>query len=496
MKKPNPLKGSFQARILVVEDDASMGKVIRYNLEEDGHLVSLVTRGDQAIEMLTPAGQDDPPPYELVITDIKLPGADGMQVLSAARENHPELPVVLVTAFGSVESAIAAMNKGAVDYITKPFRRQEFKTRIAGVLERVALQHENRKLRQQVERQQGTELLTVSPSMQTLLRVVDRVAPSDASVLIAGESGTGKELIARMLHARSNRSTMPFVPLNCAALPANLLEAELFGHERGAFTGADRARAGRFEQADRGTLFLDEIGELPLELQSKLLRVLDDGMIDRLGATRSQPVDVRIVAATNRDLQADVIAGRFRSDLFHRLGVVPLALIPLRERPEDIELLARHFVTQQAGAVQVTLAPALLAELEKRPWPGNVRELKNLIARMVMLRQADVLDLADLAPPGTTLGQTGEDRSRSSKVDPAAGEGEAVLQPGELVLPDEGFSLPELEHEIVLKAIEKCAGNRSAAARFLGIPRHVLLYRLEKNLKTKKAKDEGPNQND
>jgi DNA-binding NtrC family response regulator len=476
-------KASFQARILVVEDDASMGKVIRYNLEEDGHQVSLVARGDEAIEALTRTGRDDPPPYELVITDIKLPGADGMQVLAAARKNHPGLPVVLVTAFGSVESAIAAMNEGAVDYITKPFRRQEFKTRIAGVLERVALQHENRKLRQQVERQQGTELLTASARMQALLRVVDKVAPSDVSVLIAGESGTGKELVARMLHLHSNRSAMPFVPLNCAALPANLLEAELFGHVRGAFTGADRARAGRFEQADRGTLFLDEIGEMPLELQSKLLRVLDDGMVDRLGATRSQPVDVRIVAATNRDLQAAVSAGSFRSDLFHRLGVVPLSLIPLRERPEDIELLARHFVAQQTGATHVTLAPALLTELEKRPWPGNVRELKNLIARMVMLRQADVLDLADLAPPGTTLGQPGEDRSPPPTPDTHAAEPQTVLRPGELVLPDEGFSLPKLEHEIVLKAIEKCAGNRSAAARFLGIPRHVLLYRLEKQQK-------------
>jgi len=474
-----------QARILVVEDDASMGKVIRFNLEEDGHRVTLVTRGDEAIELLPPEPGDDhdrPPPFELIITDVKLPGADGMEVLRAARACHPDMPVVLVTAFGSVEHAIEAMSSGAVDYITKPFKRGEFKARIAGTLERVALQRENRKLRRRAELRHDAQLLTASPRMQTVLRVIEKVAPTDATVLISGESGTGKELAARMLHAWSDRSGGPFVPLNCAALPAELLENELFGHERGAYTGADRPQAGRFEQADSGTLFLDEIGEMPLALQSKLLRVLDECLIDRLGATRRIAVDVRVVAATNRDLQADVKAGRFRSDLFHRLGVVPLELPPLRERPEDIELLARHFLAELAeeGAEQkVSLAPALLAELRRRPWPGNVRELKNLFNRMVLLRRSDVLDLVDLAPPGMAALHSDVTGPTSAGAGPEAPRSE-LLQPGRLVLPDEAFSLPGLEREIGLKAMDKCGGNRSAAARYLRIPRHVLLYRLEK----------------
>ena len=474
----------FKARILVVEDDTSMGKVIRFNLEEEGHEVTLARRGDRAIDLLQPAtGEENgTAPFDLVITDIKLPGANGMEVFRTSRANYPDLPVVLVTAFGSVDSAIEAMTQGAADYITKPFRRQELKARIASSLVRVALERENRELKRPVRESTIAQFLTASPRMQAVLDVVDKVAPTRSTVLLLGESGTGKELVARLLHTGSDRSAGPFVPLNCAALPAELLESELFGFERGAFTGADRSRPGRFQQADGGTLFLDEIGDLPLRLQAKLLRVLDEGVVDRLGATKRTVVNVRVVAATNQDLRGEVRAGRYREDLFHRLGVVPLEMVPLRERPEDIELLARHFVAQQAEGGQVSLAPALIKVLMARPWPGNARELKNLVERMVLLRRSDVLDLADLALPGGAVAYEKASPPGPSADAQAAGPSHQanLLQPGDVVLPEESFSLPALEMEIVLKAIEKCSGNRSAAARYLGIPRHVLLYRLEK----------------
>jgi DNA-binding NtrC family response regulator len=465
-------------RVLVVEDTASMAEVMRYNLTEEGCQVTLAARGDQALELLRAAGQAGGEGYDLVLTDVKLPGGDGLQVLAAARAALPATPVVLVTAFGSVEQAVEALAAGAADYITKPFRRPEFKARIARALEQAALRRENRSLRERIDQAAELDLVTASPRMQEVLRVIDRVAASDTSVLLLGESGTGKELLAKRLHARSPRTAGPFVPINCAALPGELLESELFGHERGAFTGADRSRAGRFEQASHGTLFLDEIGELPLALQAKILRVLEEGVVDRLGGQRRIDVDVRVVAATHRDLQQEAHAGRFRPDLFHRLNVVPVRIPPLRERPEDIPLLTRHFLERAAQGAPIGLAPALLQELGRRPWPGNVRELKNLVQRMLLLRRSEVLDLADLAPPGGE--NTAPEARPAAPAETARPAGTAQLVPGALRLPAQGFSLPGLEREIVLKALELHAGNRSATARYLGVPRHVLVYRLEK----------------
>jgi two-component system NtrC family response regulator len=474
-----------QARVLVVEDDASMGKVIRFNLEEEHHQVTLVDRGDKALELLPPAetgGRVDQPPFDLVITDVKLPGADGMQVLKAARACHPAIQVVLVTAFGSVEHAIEAMSAGAADYITKPFRREEFKARVAQSLQRARLHLENQELRERVERGRHVQIVTASPRMQQVLSVLERVAPSDATVLLSGESGTGKELAAKLLHHRGSRSGGPFVPVNCAALPRDLLESELFGHERGAFTGADRAQKGKFEQATGGTLLLDEIGELPLELQSKILRALEEGVIDRLGGQKPVPVDVRVVAATNQDLELAVAEGRFRDDLYHRLSVVPIQIPPLRERLEDIPILVRHFLSELGVADRVSVAPALLDELTRRSWPGNVRELKNTISRMVLLRRTEVLDLVDLAPPGSVGADAGDPAAQppNAKSGDERASAPDRLAPGQIVLPDEPISLPDLEREIVLKALKKHKGNRSATARYLGVPRHVLLYRLEK----------------
>ena len=470
----DPVEGIGAPRVLVAEDDASLRAILRFNLEEEGFVVTAVARGDEAIAALTPeGGQEDRPPFDLVVTDVKMPSADGLEVLRAARTHHPDVGVVIVTAFGTVDEAIHAMGQGAADYITKPFRQTELRTRVRRALEQASLRRETRALR---ERAVGPDIVTHDPRMLELLAVVDRVASADVPVLITGESGTGKELVARRLHAASQRSG-PFVPVNCAALPGPLLESELFGHERGAFTGAQRAHAGKFERADGGTLFLDEVGELPQELQAKLLRVLEEGVIDRVGSTTRRPVDVRLVAATNRDLVSEIADRAFREDLYHRLSVIPVHIPPLRERRADLPLLVRHFL-RTAGAPNVRLAPAVMDVFARAPWPGNLRELRNSISRMVLLRRGDVLDLADLALPGLSAGPAAAPVDASP---PGLDLGSArVLVPGAVELPEVPFSLPELEQEIILKAIERHGGNRSAAARYLGIPRHVLLYRLSK----------------
>ena len=460
-------------RVLVAEDDASMRRILEFNLVEEGFDVHLVERGDQAVALLSASTGGAAPPFDLVLTDVKMPGADGLAVLRAAKRCHPDLQVILVTAFGTVDHAIEAMAAGAADYITKPFQRAELKARVRQALERGSLARENRDLRRRAAADSDAPIISQSPRMTEVLRVVDRVAQAGVTVLLTGESGTGKELVARRIHRESGR-TGAFVPVNCAALPAALLESELFGHERGAFTGADRSRVGRFEQAQGGTLMLDEVGELPLELQAKILRVLEERVIDRLGGRHRIPIDVGVVAATNRELSTAVHAGTFREDLYHRLSVIPIRLPALRERAEDIPLLVRHFL-KTLGAPEVSVAPRLLSELERAPWPGNVRELKNMVSRMLLLRRSEVLDLGDMAPPG------GSGEGPTTQLSPGSPQTPTgLLVPGEVVLPEDAFSLPELEKELVLKALARFDGNRSAAARYLGVPRHVLLYRLGK----------------
>jgi len=462
-------------RVLVAEDDSSMRRILEFNLSEEGFEVDLAEDGTAALSMLAEASSDAPhpatPPWDLVLTDVKMPGADGLTVLRAAKHCHPDMQVVLVTAFGSVEHAIEAMAAGAADYITKPFQRAELKARVRQALERSTLAAENRSLKSRAAPDEAAAIVSQSPQMAEVLRVVDRVASAGVTVLLTGESGTGKELVAWRIHRESGR-TGPFVPINCAALPASLLESELFGHDRGAFTGASRAHIGRFEQAAGGTLMLDEVGEIPLELQAKLLRVLEERVVDPVGGRKRVPVDVAVVAATNRDLALAVREGRFREDLYHRLSIIPLRLPALRERIEDIPLLVRHFLNV-GGAPQVAVAPRLLAELERAPWPGNVRELKNTISRMLLLRRGDVLDLADMATPGSAAPAL---EFEATAAPPSTG----LLIPGAVTLPESDFSLPELEKEIVQKAVARFDNNRSAAARYLGIPRHVLIYRLRK----------------
>jgi DNA-binding NtrC family response regulator len=444
---------SPKPRVLLIEDDPSGREVARYNLVKEGYEVTVADDGEAGIERFDAAR------HALVITDVKMPGVSGMDVLQAVKETAPNTPVIVVTAFGNVQLAVEAMKAGAEDFIGKPFNRDQLLLAVRRALDARGLREEVRALRRRVK---GTErpIVSRSQAMTRLLDVVDRVAVSEATVLITGESGTGKELIARRLHARSARADGPFVAVNAAAIPDQLLESELFGHERGAFTGADRAREGRFRQARGGTIFLDEIAEIPLALQAKLLRVLQERVVDVVGGERPVPVDVRVVAATNRDLQAEVAAGRFREDLFYRLNVVEVSIPPLRERPEDIEPLARHFVTQIAGGRDLACPRPLIDELRARSWPGNVRELENACERAVVLCAGDTLSLEDLP-------------RRASTPDPAGTE----VWPE---LPLDGLSLIDLEKRVIERVLRMQSGNVSKSARYLGIPRHVLIYRMEK----------------
>jgi two-component system NtrC family response regulator len=400
--------------------------------------------------------RENPP---LVITDIAMPGMSGYEVLKAIKQERPEALVIVITAFGSVEKAVEAMKLGAYDYLTKPFGRDELRLVVAKALAFRGLQEENSRLKERLsERIDFSSLVGISEKMQQVFDLVRRVAATEATVLLLGESGTGKELVARAIHHGSERGGEAFVPVNCAAIPRELLESELFGHVRGAFTGAVRDRAGKFAQADGGTLFLDEVGELPADLQPKLLRALQEREIEPVGGS-TQKVDVRVVAATNRNLEEAVAAGQFREDLYYRLAVIPVYLPALRERLEDIPVLVRHFVKKHGGET-IRVSDALLRRLAEHHWPGNVRELENCVERMLILRRGESLDEVDFRPMGGPL-------SRSSQ--------RRVLD-----LPDEGYALEDLEKEAVLEALRRSGGNQTRAAAFLRIPRHTLIYRMEK----------------
>ncbi len=441
--------------ILFVDDDESGRALSLYNLGEAGYLVETASDGEQAIARFAPER------HALVITDLRMPGRSGLEVLAHVKRHAPDVPVLVITAHGSVEAAVEAMRAGAYDFLEKPFGRDQLLLSVARALERRRLALENRELRLRaagVER----ELVAASEPMLQLLRTVDRVARSEATVLILGESGTGKELIARRLHARSARADGPFVAVNCAALPSELLESELFGHERGAYTGAARARAGRFRHAERGTIFLDEVGELPPALQAKLLRVLQERCVDVLGADQPVPVDVRVLAATQQDLQKRIAAGSFREDLFYRLNVLELRVPPLRERVEEVETLARHFVARLAEGRVLALPEPLLGELRRYRWPGNVRELENVCERLVVLCEGDTLRREDL--PLALL---------------AGAEASPAFEDA-LPLPAEGLSLVDLERRVIERALQLKGGNISQTAAYLRVPRHVLAYRLEK----------------
>ena len=446
----------MSGRILLIDDDDSLRRVTEYNLTGAGFEVVTAASGREGLALF---GEHDP---DLVVTDVELGDLNGLEVLAAIKKQAPETPVIVITAYGTIDLAVQAMGQGAFTFITKPFDRETLRLSCRKALEMTELKSRNQILVEEVNRLSGVEGMETSNSaMAELLDIALRVAESEASVLISGESGTGKELMARLIHQRSNRHGAPLVTVNCAAIPDNLIESELFGHVKGAFTGAVANRKGRFQSARGGTLFLDEIGELKLDMQAKLLRALQEKEVQPVGSDRTEKVDVRIIAATNRDLKEETTAGRFREDLYYRLGVIPLHIPALRERPEDILTLARHFLQKLHVPAIVRFSPAAVALMKVYPWPGNIRELQNAVERASILRRGEEIGINELGLPGP-----------SSR----AGEGGGLS----LEIPPEGISLEEVEKELIRKALSRSGGNRSEAARLLKIPRHVLIYRLEK----------------
>ncbi len=440
--------------VLVVDDNAEHGQALAKIFERAGYRVSTAGDGEAALKVLVDR------PFDLILTDQKMPGVSGLELLEAARAITPEVAVIVMTAYGTIETAVAAIKGGAADYLTKPLNLDELLHRIAQVRERQRLLRENRELREALQERHRVEgIIGESGWMQEVLSLVRRVAASDATVLIQGESGTGKELIAKAIHYASPRASAPLVRVNCAALPETLLESELFGHEKGAFTGAVSTRKGRFELADGGSFFLDEIGDLPLHLQVKLLRVLQEREFERVGSSRPITVDVRVLAATHRDLGALVRAGRFRDDLYYRINVVTISVPPLRERREDIPPLLDHFVERFARANRKEIS-GLTREardaLLRYDYPGNVRELVNLIERAVVLTRDEVIGLEDLP---LSIKET----------EPAAVGGASLPAVVEGV-----------ERRMIRDALTRAQGIQTRAADILGISERVLRYKLKK----------------
>jgi two-component system NtrC family response regulator len=443
-------------KILVIDDDESLRRVLEYNLAQEGYAVLTASSGEQGLALLKREGAD------LVVTDVRMAGMDGLQVMEGVRRLDPNIQVIIITAFGTIEMAVEAMKAGAFHYISKPFNRDELKLTIKKALQLKELERVNVVLRQELQTRLGLDnIIAESPQMKRILEMLERVAPTETTVLILGESGTGKELIARAIHANSSRADGPFVAVNCAAIPENLLESELFGHVKGAFTGAIRDRIGKFEAAEAGTIFLDEIGEMRADLQVKILRCLEERSLERVGDNKPIRVDVRVLAATNKDLAKAIQAGEFREDLYYRLNVVPLSIPPLRERREDIRALAQHFLKRLGAASRLTIAPDAFRALETYDWPGNVRELENALERAMIFHRGDVIRVEDL--PETIR----QPRAREAAALPVS-------------LPEAGLSLEEVEKELILRALQKHEWNQSRAARYLGITRHTLLYRMEK----------------
>ncbi|MEN8182573.1 MAG: sigma-54 dependent transcriptional regulator [Myxococcota bacterium] len=451
----------MNARILVVEDGDALRRGLAAALEESGAEVHTEADGAAAVALL---GDPDVACYDVVVTDLRLPGADGFAVLEAARERDARSAVIVMTAYGSVENAVEAMRSGAFDFVQKPFELEQLEVRVSRALEHARLHREVGALRARLQARFGTQgIIGQSAALRAALDLARRVAPSRSTVLVTGETGTGKEVIAGLIHALSPRADGPFVKVNCAALPETLLESELFGHERGAFTGADRMRIGRFEQASGGTLFLDEIGDMTAATQAKLLRVLQDQEFHRLGGTRSLRTDARIVAATNQDLEGAIARAAFREDLYFRLNVIGIHLPPLRERPEDLLALAEHFLQEFArelGRPMMCFGPEAREALGRHGWPGNVRELRNAVERGVLMA----------------------DGTRVSKLEvgSGAGGGETALGAWTPRLPPEGVSLREVEHQVVLAALRRVNFVQKDAARLLGVTRRKLNYMIRR----------------
>ncbi|MDF3983540.1 sigma-54 dependent transcriptional regulator [Luteibacter sp. PPL201] len=452
-------------RILVVDNEAKMRRILELSLKAMGHEVAQAADGQEALGMI------DAGAFDLVLTDLRMPRLDGIGLLTALRDADNDVPVIVMTAYGTIETAVAAMKVGAADYIIRPFEMETIEMAVTRALTMQVVQRENRFLKEEVSRGWGDFIGTSAP-MQALYDLLRQAAPARSSIFIVGETGTGKELVARAVHVASGRRGL-FVPINCAAIPAELLESELFGHVKGAFTGAVRDRIGKCELASGGTLFLDEITEMPAPLQAKLLRVLQEGVIEKVGGNAATPVDLRVVAATNRDPQQSVDAGVLRRDLYFRLNVVRVDVPLLRDRRGDIPLLVDYFVHKYALELSrpaPTLSPEALAVLEAYPWPGNVRELENLVERAMVLCRGDTITVdhlpAELAPSRTVAVSV-----PPSPTSPPVDTDDLALRP----------HIDELERRLIVQALEKAGQNKSAAARLLEISERALWYKIKRH---------------
>ncbi len=449
-------------KILVVDDDANVRGVIKAYLELANYEVSMARDGEEALGML------DCSTFDAVLTDLKMPGMDGVSLLKAIRELQFDMVGIIVTGFASVETAVDAMKAGAFDYITKPINMDELLLTLRKGLEFKRLKKENLSLRKELKKKYSFEgIVGDSDAMQKVYSLIEKVADSDSTVLVLGESGTGKELVARTIHYNSSRSDKPLVPINCGAIPESLLESELFGHEKGAFTGAYSARAGRFELANCGTIFLDEIGDMSPSLQVKLLRVLQERQFERVGGTKTIKVDVRVITATNQDMEKAVVEKKFREDLYYRINVIPITVPPLRERVGDVPLLVNHFLevfSRKKGKRIEGISDEAMSLLLSYQWPGNVRELENLVERMIILKRDGVINVSDLPDKFASV------RER------------AVLNT--VIIPEQGINLEslvnEFENKLITQALEKAAGVKSKAAHLLQMNRTTLVEKMKK----------------
>jgi two-component system response regulator AtoC len=450
-------------RILVVDDEAKMRRILELSLKSMGHEVEQAGDGQEALAKIESGS------FDLVLTDLRMPRLDGIGLLTALRDADNDIPVIVMTAYGTIETAVAAMKVGAADYVIRPFEMETIEMAVTRALTMQVVQRENRFLKDEVSRGWG-DFVGTSRAMQALYALLQQVAPARSSVFIVGETGTGKELVARAIHVASGRSGL-FVPINCAAIPADLLESELFGHVKGAFTGAVRDRIGKCELASGGTLFLDEITEMPIGLQAKLLRVLQESVIDKVGGNVATPVDLRVVAATNREPQQSVDAGTLRRDLYFRLNVVRVDVPLLRDRRDDIPLLVDYFINKysvELSRTPPTLSPEALGMLETYAWPGNVRELENLIERAMVLCRGDVITTAHLPA------ELGTERVPAT---PAVDSGAKQMQGQSLALRPH---VDELERRLIEAALESAGKNKAAAARLLEISERALWYKIKR----------------
>ena len=446
----------MKPKILIVDDEKNMRWAISRALEKEGYEIHEASNGQEGIETFERHRPD------VILLDLKMPVMDGMETLKKIRETNTTTPILMLTAHGTMETAIEAMKLGAMDYLSKPFDVEELKVQIRKALHVSELEEQVTYLKETTAFETGNVVIGDSQPMKALMAMVERVAATPATILIQGESGTGKEIVAHLIHHNSPRRDKPFIKVNCGAIPETLIESELFGHEKGAFTGATSRKIGKFERARGGTILLDEIGELNLSMQVKLLRVLQDKEIERVGGSETVAVDARVIAATNRQLKEMTEEGTFREDLYYRLNVIPLHIPALRDRKEDIPAFVNHFLKaycSDMGRKNMTLSPVAIEQLVNHPWKGNVRELENFIERLVILSPTDDVQAVDLPASGAT----------------------DTLKDRRIRLPEEGVSLDDLEKDLILQALEKTGNNQTKAAQLLGISRHTLMYRMDKH---------------